>query len=52
MKKILLIFLGVFISAEAVADQPKDWQLGFQDPASGGKGLRRVFPKNTYRNSE
>ena len=36
MKKILLIILGIFISAEAFADQPKDWQLGFQNPASDG----------------
>ena len=36
MKKILYIFLSVFISSSALANQPKDWQLGFQDPASDG----------------
>ena len=36
MKKILLIISSFFITAEAFADQPKDWQLGFQNPASDG----------------
>ena len=36
MKKILLIISSLFISLEAFADQPKDWQLGFQNPASDG----------------
>ena len=36
MKKILYIFLSVFISSSALANQPKDWQLGFEDPASDG----------------
>ena len=36
MKKILLIISGFFITVEAFADQPKDWQLGFQNPASDG----------------
>ena len=36
MKKILLIISSIFISLEAFADQPKDWQLGFQNPASDG----------------
>jgi cytochrome c oxidase subunit 2 len=36
MKKILYIFLSVFIASSALANQPKNWQLGFQDPASGG----------------
>ena len=36
MKKILYIFLSIFIAAGALANQPKDWQLGFQDPASDG----------------
>ena len=36
MKKILLIISSFFISVAALADQPKDWQLGFQNPASGG----------------
>ena len=36
MKKILFIFLSLFIVQAAFADQPKDWQLGFQNPASDG----------------
>jgi len=36
MKKILLIISYFFITIEAFADQPKDWQLGFQNPASDG----------------
>ena len=36
MKKILLIISSFFITLEAFADQPKDWQLGFQNPASDG----------------
>ena len=36
MKKILLIISSFFITAKAFADQPKDWQLGFQNPASDG----------------
>ena len=36
MKKILFIFSSVFIAHVAFAEQPKDWQLGFQNPASGG----------------
>ena len=38
MKKILLtlttFFISFFISFEAMANQPKDWQLGFQEAAS------------------
>ena len=34
MKKILFIFTTLFISQEAFANQPKDWQLGFQEAAS------------------
>ena len=34
MKKFLLIFTTLFISQEAFANQPKDWQLGFQEAAS------------------
>ena len=34
MKKNLLLISGSFITIEAFADQPKDWQLGFQNPAS------------------
>ena len=36
MKKILLIISSFFITANVFADQPKDWQLGFQNPASDG----------------
>ena len=36
MKKILLIISSFIITANAFADQPKDWQLGFQNPASDG----------------
>jgi cytochrome c oxidase subunit 2 len=36
MKKFLFIFSGIFISQATLADQPKDWQLGFQNPASDG----------------
>ena len=36
MKKFLYIFLSIFTASSALANQPKDWQLGFQDPASDG----------------
>ena len=36
MKKILIIIFSFFITLEALANQPKDWQLGFQNPASDG----------------
>ena len=36
MKKNLLIISSFFISLEAFASQPKEWQLGFQTPASDG----------------
>ena len=36
MKKILFLISSFFITANAFADQPKDWQLGFQNPASDG----------------
>ncbi len=36
MKKILLIISSLFIAVEVSANQPKDWQLGFQNPASDG----------------
>ena len=36
MKKILLIISSFFLSAQVIAAQPKDWQLGFQNPASDG----------------
>ena len=34
MKKILYIFLSYFFASSAFANQPKDWQLGFQEAAS------------------
>ena len=36
MKKILFTVLATIYTASALADQPKDWQLGFQNPASDG----------------
>ena len=36
MKKILFIISSLLIVNVAFADQPKDWQLGFQNPASDG----------------
>ncbi len=36
MNKILYIFTSIFITSSAFANQPKDWQLGFQNPASDG----------------
>ena len=34
MKKILYIFISFFFASTAFANQPKDWQLGFQEAAS------------------
>ena len=34
MKKILYIFISFFVASNAFANQPKDWQLGFQKAAS------------------
>ena len=34
MKKILYIFPTILISSSALANQPFDWQLGFQKAAS------------------
>ena len=34
MKKILYIFLSIFTATGALANQPKNWQLGFQEAAS------------------
>ena len=36
MKKILFIISSFFITLEVLANQPKEWQLGFQNPASDG----------------
>ena len=34
MKKYILIFIAVLYSSKVFANQPKNWQLGFQEPAS------------------
>ena len=34
MKKILLTISSLLITSEVFANQPKEWQLGFQNPAS------------------
>ena len=34
MNKFLFIILAVLTTTHALADQPKDWQLGFQNAAS------------------
>ena len=34
MKKFYLSFIVILYSAEVLANQPKNWQLGFQEPAS------------------
>ena len=34
MKRILVTLLAILSSAEALANQPKNWQLGFQESAS------------------
>jgi len=36
MKKILIIISSLFFTQVVSANQPKEWQLGFQDPASDG----------------
>jgi cytochrome c oxidase subunit II len=36
MKKFILTFLATILSTSAWANQPKNWQLGFQDSASQG----------------
>jgi len=36
MKKFILTILSVIFTTSALANQPKEWQLGFQNPASGG----------------
>ena len=36
MKKILFTVLAIILSTNAWANQPKNWQLGFQDSASQG----------------
>ena len=34
MKRFYFTFLGIIMSSQALASQPKDWQLGFQEAAS------------------
>ena len=34
MKKYFLTFIALFLATEALANQPKNWQLSFQDAAS------------------
>jgi cytochrome c oxidase subunit 2 len=34
MKKFLFIIISYFVASSAFANQPKDWQLGFQEAAS------------------
>ena len=36
MKKILFTILAIITATTVFANQPKDWQLGFQNPASDG----------------
>ena len=36
MNKIFLIISSFFLTQVAFANQPKEWQLGFQNPASSG----------------
>ena len=48
MKKILLIISSIFVSGNTFADQPKDWQLGFQNPASDGMRDIVNFHNNLY----
>ena len=36
MKKFILIILSVISTTSVLASQPKEWQLGFQNPASDG----------------
>ena len=36
MNKFIYITLSLITASSAFANQPKEWQLGFQDPASDG----------------
>ena len=36
MKKFILTILSVIFTTSVMANQPKEWQLGFQNPASDG----------------
>ena len=46
MKKILFIFSSLFISQKAFANQPVDWQLGFQKAAS--ESMREIVAFHDY----
>ena len=46
MKKIFIIFLSLLISSSALANQPFDWQLGFQKAASESRRDIVAFHNN------
>ncbi len=46
MKKFLFIFSSLFISQKAFANQPVDWQLGFQKAAS--ESMREIVAFHDY----
>ena len=46
MKKILFTVLAIILSTHAWANQPKNWQLGFQDSASQGMSEIVSFHNN------
>ena len=46
MKKFLFIFSSLFISQNAFANQPVDWQLGFQKAAS--ESMREIVAFHDY----
>ena len=46
MKKFLFIFIALFISQKAFANQPVDWQFGFQKAAS--ESMREIVAFHDY----
>ena len=46
MRKFLFIFLTLSVSHEAFANQPTDWQLGFQNAAS--QSMREIVSFHNY----
>ena len=46
MKRILFIILTLFVSHKAFANQPTDWQLGFQNAAS--QSMREIVSFHNY----
>ena len=46
MKKFLIIFLTLLVSHKAFANQPTDWQLGFQNAAS--QSMREIVSFHNY----